>query len=87
MADDLKIGVAGSLDSDKAGQSNFLPSEEDINFSRRMVESYKEAAPHGKGSTVLEAKMIDYATYAMALDLIAQAEGIAKKAMLRREKI
>ncbi len=52
-----------------------------------MRENYEEASPHGKGSTVLEAKMIDYATYAMALDVIAQAERIAQKAMLRREKI
>jgi citrate lyase subunit beta/citryl-CoA lyase len=65
----------------------FSPSEEDIAFSRKMVESYKEAAAQGKGSAVLEGKMIDYATYAMGLDVIAQAEGIAKKAMLRREKI
>jgi citrate lyase beta subunit len=52
-----------------------------------MVESYKKAAAQGKGSAVLEGKMIDYATYAMGLDVIAQAEGIAKKAILRREKI
>jgi hypothetical protein len=31
--------------------------------------------------------MIDYARYGMGLDVIAQAEGIAKKAMLRSEKI
>ncbi len=52
-----------------------------------MLENYEEAAPHEKGSTVLEGKVIDYATYVMGLDVIAQVEGIAKKAMLRRAKI
>jgi len=65
----------------------FSSSEKDINFSRRMVENYKEAAAEGKGSAVLEGKMIDNATYAMGLDVIVQVEGIAKKAMLRRAKI
>jgi citrate lyase subunit beta/citryl-CoA lyase len=65
----------------------FSPSEEDVAFSRRMVESYKEAVAQGKGAGVLDGKMIDYATYAMGLDVIALADGIAKKAMLRSEKL
>jgi citrate lyase subunit beta/citryl-CoA lyase len=65
----------------------FSPSEEDVAFSRRMVESYKEAVGQGKGAGVLDGKMIDYATYAMGLDVIALADGIAKKAMLRSEKL
>ncbi len=61
----------------------FSPSEEDIAFSRRMVEAYTAATARGKGSAVLDGKMIDYVTYAMGMDVIAQAEGIAQKMMLR----
>lgn len=64
----------------------FSPSPDDIAFSRRMVEAYKDAAAQGKGTAVLDGKMIDYAMYEMGMDMIAKAEGIAKKAILRGEK-
>ncbi len=64
----------------------FSPSEEDIAFSKRMVEAYKQAAAQGKGSAVLDGKMIDYAMQEMGMDMIAKAEGIAKKAASRLEK-
>ena len=61
----------------------FSPSPDDIAFSRRMVEAYKDAAAQGKGTAVLDGKMIDYAMYEMGMDMIAKAEGIAKKVALR----
>jgi citrate lyase subunit beta/citryl-CoA lyase len=64
----------------------FSPSPDDIAFSRRMVEAYKDAAAQGKGTAVLDGKMIDYAMYEMGMDMIAKAEGIAEKAALRAEK-
>lgn len=64
----------------------FSPSPDDIAFSRRMVEAYKDAAAQGKGTAVLDGKMIDYAMYEMGMDMIAKAEGIAKNAILRGEK-
>ena len=64
----------------------FSPSLDDIAFSRRMVEAYKDAAAQGKGTAVLDGKMIDYAMYEMGMDMIAKAEGIAAKAALRNEK-
>ena len=64
----------------------FSPSPEDVALSRRMVEGYKEAAAQGKGSAVLDGKMIDYAMYQMGMEMIAKAEGIAEKAKRRQEK-
>jgi len=64
----------------------FSPSPDDIAFSLRMVEAYKDAAAQGKGTAVLDGKMIDYAMYEMGMDMIAKAEGIAKNAILRGEK-
>jgi citrate lyase subunit beta/citryl-CoA lyase len=61
----------------------FSPSANDIAFSRKMIEIYKEAADQGKGTAVLDGKMIDYAMYNMGMDMIAKAEGVAKKAALR----
>lgn len=63
----------------------FSPSGEDIRLSRRMVEGYQEALSQGKGSAVLDGKMIDFAMYQMGLDMIAKAEGIAEKAGRRLE--
>ncbi len=63
----------------------FSPSAEDIRLSRRMVEGYQEALAQGKGSAVLDGKMIDYAMYQMGMDMIAKAEGIAEKARRRSE--
>lgn len=65
----------------------FSPSAEDLEFSRKMVGAYQEAAAEGKGSAVLDGRMIDYAMYRMGLDMIAKAESIARKAALRREKM
>jgi citrate lyase subunit beta/citryl-CoA lyase len=64
----------------------FSPSPDDIAFSLRMVEAYKDAAAQGKGTAVLDGKMIDYAMYEMGMDMIAKAEGIAKNAILRGQK-
>ncbi len=65
----------------------FSPSAEDLEFSRKMVNAYREAADQGRGSAVLDGRMIDYAMYLMGQDMIAKAEGIARKAALRQAKI
>ncbi len=62
----------------------FSPSAEDLDLSKRMVEGYREAAAQGKGSAVLDGKMIDYAMYQMGMEMITKAEGIAEKARLRQ---
>jgi citrate lyase beta subunit len=62
----------------------FSPSLEDVQFSNRMVEAYKEIDATGRGTAVLDGRMIDYAMYRMGMDLLAKAELIAKKAELRK---
>ena len=59
----------------------FSPSEEDVAFGRRVVEAYQEATALGKGAAALDGKMIDYATYATGLEVLAQADRFARKAM------
>jgi len=61
----------------------FTPTPDDIAFSRTMVEAYKEAEMQGKGTAVLDGKMIDVAMYKMGMDMLAKAERIASKSKLR----
>jgi len=61
----------------------FSPSEEDVEYSRKVVESYEEAAAGGRGTAVLDGKMIDYAMHKMGKDLLAKADAIRKKAVLK----
>jgi len=61
----------------------FSPSEDDLTYSKRMVSAYQQAKAEGKGSAVLDGKMIDYAMHEMGMDMIAKAETIAEKVKLR----
>jgi len=61
----------------------FSPSAEDIKFSQRMVDAYKEAEAKGKGSSVLDGKMIDFAMYKMGMAMIEKANKIAEKELKR----
>jgi citrate lyase subunit beta/citryl-CoA lyase len=65
----------------------FSPSLEDVHFSRRMVEAYKESDAAGRGAAVLDGKMIDYAMYRMGMDVLAKAELIARKTELRKSQL
>ncbi|MFH1481285.1 MAG: CoA ester lyase [Pseudomonadota bacterium] len=61
----------------------FTPTPDDIAFSQTMVEAYKEAEMQGKGTAVLDGRMIDVAMYKMGMDMLAKAERIASKSKLR----
>jgi citrate lyase subunit beta / citryl-CoA lyase len=61
----------------------FSPSEEDITFSRTMVEAYKEIDAKGKGAAVVNGKMIDYAMYKMGMDMLSVAEQIEQREKIR----
>ncbi|MDZ7832591.1 MAG: CoA ester lyase [Desulfobacterales bacterium] len=61
----------------------FSPSEEDVEYGRKVVEAYEEAAAGGRGTAVLDGKMIDYAMHKMGKDLLAKADAIRKKAELK----
>lgn len=62
----------------------FSPSMEDIEFSRRIVEAYKKIDAEGKGATVVDGKMIDFAMYKMGMDILSKAEFIASRTETRK---
>ena len=65
----------------------FSPSDEDVEYSKNMVEAYEKAAAGGRGTAVLNGKMIDFAMHKMGKDLLAKAEAIKKKAELRSKAV
>ncbi len=63
----------------------FTPSKEDIEFARQMMEAYEEAKARGLGAASFGGRMIDYAMYNMATQLLAIADTIAEKESKRRQ--
>lgn len=57
----------------------FSPSQEDIEFSKKMVEAYTKAKNQRKGAAVLDGKMIDAAMYKAAVELLLKANTMKKK--------
>jgi citrate lyase subunit beta/citryl-CoA lyase len=64
----------------------FSPSKEDIEFSKRMIDAYKEAEAKGLGAASFGGRMIDYAMVSMGEDLLSKAEAIAEKEKRRAEQ-
>ncbi|WP_243678089.1 CoA ester lyase [Vulcanisaeta distributa] len=44
----------------------FSPSEEEINWARRVVEAYERAVKEGRGAISLEGQLVDYVHYKLA---------------------
>ena len=61
--------------------------KQDVAFSNRMVDAYKEAESRGKGAALLDGKMIDIAMYRMGMDVLGKAEGIKQKIRARQEAV
>ena len=57
----------------------FGPSAEDIEWSRRVITAWSEAAALGKGVTLLDGKLIEGLHVAEAEAVIAMAESIAER--------
>jgi len=55
----------------------FSPSEDEVEYARKVVEAFSEAEARGLGAISLDGKMIDVANFRQAQDLIAWAEVIA----------
>lgn len=58
----------------------FSPSEEELEYARRVVAAFGEAEADGRGSTSLDGKMIDVPVVKRARNLLALAEAMAKSA-------
>jgi citrate lyase subunit beta/citryl-CoA lyase len=63
----------------------FSPSREDIEFSRKMIEAYEEAAARGLGAASFGGRMIDFAMVCMGRELLERAEAVRKKEMRKAE--
>ncbi len=65
----------------------FSPSEQDVEYAKKVLAAYKEAEAHGLGSATFDGRMIDYAMYQMGVELLGRAEAIdeKKKQIVRRE--
>lgn len=58
----------------------FSPSEEELEYARRVIVAFAEAEAEGRGSTSLDGKMIDVPVVKRARNLLALAEAMAKSA-------
>jgi citrate lyase subunit beta/citryl-CoA lyase len=61
-----------------AANAAFSPSEEEIAFSRRIIEAHAEAEREGKGVVVVDGKLVENLHVENAKRLVALAEAIAK---------
>ena len=64
--------------------ANFTPTENSVQFARKIVEAFKEAESKGLGAISLEGKMIDTANYQQAKDLLSLTEIIREKEERRK---
>ena len=56
----------------------FTPSEEEINYSKKVVEAFEEAERTGKAAIQLEGKFIDYAVVEKSRRIVELAQAITK---------
>ena len=56
----------------------FGPSDEEIEYARRIVEAWDEAEAAGRGSLALDGRMVDVPVVKRAQNLLALAEAIGK---------
>ena len=57
----------------------FSPSEDEVEYARKVVEAFSQAEARGLGAISLDGKMIDRPNFRQAQDLIALAEAIAAR--------
>ncbi|MFP3927595.1 MAG: HpcH/HpaI aldolase/citrate lyase family protein [Desulfobacteraceae bacterium] len=57
----------------------FSPSEEEIDFAKRLVEAFDQAQAKGLGATSMGGKMIDYSSAKRARALLELADAVAAK--------
>ena len=56
----------------------FSPSDEEIEYARRIVEAWDEAEAAGRGSLALDGRMVDVPVVKRAQNLLALAEAIGR---------
>ena len=59
----------------------FSPSEQEVDWSRKIIEAHAAAVAQGKGVAVYEGKLIENLHVENAKRLVALAEAIAQRAL------
>ena len=54
----------------------FMPTAEEVDYYRRVIEGFDEAVARGSAATTVDGKLVDYAMVGMAKRVIAWAEGV-----------
>jgi len=79
----LQLGFKGKLlvhpTQIEPANKAFSPSQEEAEYSVRVVKAFEEAQTRGLGAISFEGKMIDYMNYKQAKDLVSFVESIAEK--------
>lgn len=57
----------------------FTPTQQEVEYCKRVVATFKEAQTRGAGAISLDGKMIDYANYRQAEDILAIWNAIIKR--------
>lgn len=63
----------------------FTPSEKEVTLARKIVDAYEKAKAQGLGATSVEGRMIDEATYRLALNTLKLYESIKIKEQRLRQ--
>ena len=57
----------------------YSPSEEDIEYAKKVVAAFREAEEQGRGAVALDGKMIDVPVVKRAESLLNLADAIANR--------
>jgi len=57
----------------------FSPTQQEVEYCKRVVAAFKEAQARGAGAISIDGKMIDYANYRQAEDILAIWDTIIKR--------
>jgi citrate lyase subunit beta/citryl-CoA lyase len=57
----------------------FAPSQEDVEFAKRVVVGYEEARSKGLGATTVGGRMIDYGSFKRAESVLSFAKAVAER--------
>jgi citrate lyase subunit beta/citryl-CoA lyase len=69
----------------------FSPTQEDIEYSRKLIDAFEQSLAAGRASTTLDGRMIDYPHYEKAKQVLARSDKIAaleqKKKLARKTAV
>jgi citrate lyase subunit beta/citryl-CoA lyase len=83
-----KLGFTGKFlihpNQIKPANTVFSPSVEDVSHATKMKEAFQQAQSRGAGAAALDGRLIDYASYRMAEEIIKKAAEIGERERARQ---